>query len=679
MSHNNLSDLETRVKNSKPAGLTDHEKEYAWSKIEAGLTAPVPKFSYLTLFKRAQSRFVAGMVGLLILGGGAATAYAHNAKPGDFLFPVEIVKEKTQIFLAGSEKKREVLHIKFAEKRLAEVRELTALAAVVQNQSTASTTVATSTGAGVASTTAPAPALSKNDMKKIARAEHAITIALDELLKTRNKLATAGNVNAAFVIDDIIEELKGVGDGTITITRIAAKGGDDNGRVSLRATINASSSASSTFSGTVRIEEKKNRTTITLKNDDMKTEVTLKNSENKHGNENEGKREKDNHDNDRDKHDDDRDKHDDDDEDEDDHDGDNRGRNSGKGRGHDDDDDKKGGKKITICHTSGTARQSLSIAVAAARAHIAHGDTLGVCATTTTPPASDTSAPTLTSITALPIATSATISWNTNEDATARVWLSTTSPVSTINTPTQERTTFALSHSFSLSGLASGTTYFYILSSSDAAGNRATSSQGSFTTIAAGDTTAPIVSGTNVTTNTTSATLSFTTDENAKARVWISSSSPVATDGSPDIDESSFASTHSASLSGLIPNTLYHYIISVVDAAGNRATTSDATFTTTAPADTVAPVISAASVATTTSSATISWTTGESTNGAVYFSQTTPVNTGTASSVEVNVFATTHSALLSGLTASTTYHYLIVARDNAGNSATSSEHSFTLE
>jgi hypothetical protein len=661
MSNNNSSNLETSMKNIKPAGLTDHEKEYSWSKIEAGLTAPVPAFSYIALFKRAQSKFIAITVGLLILGGGAATASAHYAKPGDFFFPVAIAKEKAQIFLATDIKKKEVLHIKFAEKRLAEVRELAALAHL-HTQASGSTTVTTTNGSSTATATTPAPVISKNEAKKIERAERAMTIALAQLTETRQALADAGNTGAAFVIDDIIEELKGVGDGAVTITHIAAKGNGQSGQMSLRATITASSSASSTFAGTVRIEEKKNSTKIVLKDNNIKTEVTLGNTkgnsdkkDDDHGNKPENKPER---------------KHEKDDDDEDDdHDRDDRNNH----------DDKKNGRKVDICHISGTSRQTINIAVNAARAHIAHGDTLGVCTITTTPGTSDTAAPTLTNIAAAPLQSTATISWSTNEQATAYVWFSTTSPVVTTGTPTQERTSLSLAHTFSLSGLTSGTTYYYIVSSSDATGNRATSSQGRFTTGAAADTTPPTVSGTGVTTNTTSAALSFTTSESARARVWLGTTSPVSTEVSPVIDENSFSTAHSASLSSLAPSTLYHYIISVVDSAGNRATTSDATFTTSVPADTTAPVISSITAATTTSSAAISWTTNESTNGTLYFSQTTPVNTATASTVLVSVFATTHQASLSGLTSSTTYHYLIVARDTSGNTATSSEHSFIID
>ena len=50
--------------------------------------------------------------------------------------------------------------------------------------------------------------------------------------------------------------------------------------------------------------------------------------------------------------------------------------------------------------------------------------------------------------------------------------------------------------------------------------------------------------------------------------------------------------SHSASLSGLAANTLYHYRVKSRDAAGNLATSGDFTFTTAAAPDTTAPVIS---------------------------------------------------------------------------------------
>ncbi|OHA89346.1 MAG: hypothetical protein A2653_01490 [Candidatus Zambryskibacteria bacterium RIFCSPHIGHO2_01_FULL_43_25] len=103
---------------------------------------------------------------------------------------------------------------------------------------------------------------------------------------------------------------------------------------------------------------------------------------------------------------------------------------------------------------------------------------------TTTPPVVDTAAPVISGV----FATSTTavmtiIKWTTDENATSRVWYSTTSPVSiagTINTGTND---LVNNHSVPLSDLATSTAYYYLVVSGDGSGNTATSSQYSFTTL----------------------------------------------------------------------------------------------------------------------------------------------------------------------------------------------------
>ena len=150
---------------------------------------------------------------------------------------------------------------------------------------------------------------------------------------------------------------------------------------------------------------------------------------------------------------------------------------------------------VAICHKpSGTSPQTLVIAVPALGAHLAHGDTVGVCpgsgAGTTTPPSPpppppDTTAPTLSAISASSTAsTTGQVIWTTNEPATSKVWYGTSSPLtiggSTANVST---TTLVTSHLLALSGLSASTTYQYAVESRDAAGNAATSSAQSFTTL----------------------------------------------------------------------------------------------------------------------------------------------------------------------------------------------------
>lgn len=105
---------------------------------------------------------------------------------------------------------------------------------------------------------------------------------------------------------------------------------------------------------------------------------------------------------------------------------------------------------------------------------------------TTTPPVAtstpDTTPPIISQITAINIATTTTrVNWVTNELADGKVWYGTSTPVTSMNATLTISAALLMNHEFSLSNLATSTVYFYLLSSTDAAGNTATSSQNSFT------------------------------------------------------------------------------------------------------------------------------------------------------------------------------------------------------
>ncbi len=103
---------------------------------------------------------------------------------------------------------------------------------------------------------------------------------------------------------------------------------------------------------------------------------------------------------------------------------------------------------------------------------------------TTTPPVADTTAPSLSNIVVSGIsAVSAMISWNTNENATSKVYYATTSPVDLGSASTASSASLMMTHSLSLSSLTASTTYYYVLESRDAAGNTATTSTASFLTL----------------------------------------------------------------------------------------------------------------------------------------------------------------------------------------------------
>ena len=102
----------------------------------------------------------------------------------------------------------------------------------------------------------------------------------------------------------------------------------------------------------------------------------------------------------------------------------------------------------------------------------------------------DTTAPTIANVAVFSVSTaSAAISWTTDERATSRVDYGGTSTYGAVAADA----TLTSTHTIALSGLASGTTYHYRVSSSDASGNTGTSADATFTTVTA-DTTAPTVS-----------------------------------------------------------------------------------------------------------------------------------------------------------------------------------------
>jgi hypothetical protein len=100
---------------------------------------------------------------------------------------------------------------------------------------------------------------------------------------------------------------------------------------------------------------------------------------------------------------------------------------------------------------------------------------------------------------------------------------------------------------------------------------------------------------------------------------------------------------------------------------------------TSTPRDITAPIISSIGtnslLATTTN---IVWTTNETSNSKVWFGTSTPVNYKADPNVRFgDLFVTNHVVPLSGLATSATYYYIVGSVDGSGNTATSSQSSFT--
>ncbi len=189
------------------------------------------------------------------------------------------------------------------------------------------------------------------------------------------------------------------------------------------------------------------------------------------------------------------------------------------------------------------------------------------------------------------------------------------------------------------------------------------------------DTTKPVISNVSATAiTTTGATIMWSTNEGTTMQVQYGTTTGY---GSLSSLDSTLMTSHSVVLTGLMPNTMYNYVVWSKDAANNTATSSNMTFTTSAP-DMTAPVLSSVmSSAVATTTATVSWTSNEAATGKVYFGTANPLVLASASATSSAALTTGHTLWLSGLMASTTYYFVVESKDAANNTATSSQMWFT--
>ena len=190
---------------------------------------------------------------------------------------------------------------------------------------------------------------------------------------------------------------------------------------------------------------------------------------------------------------------------------------------------------------------------------------------------------------------------------------------------------------------------------------------------AAADTTPPVISSVTVSSLTsTTATITWTTNEPADAQAEYGLTTAYGTLSAPD---SNLVTAHVRALTGLSAGTLYHYRVRSQDASGNLAVSADSTLTTIA-VDTTAPTISIASPA---ASAVVS--------GTITVSATASDNVGVVG-VQYKLDGANLSAeqtiapyaISWDTTAATNAAHTLtaVARDAAGNAATSAPVTITV-
>ncbi len=262
----------------------------------------------------------------------------------------------------------------------------------------------------------------------------------------------------------------------------------------------------------------------------------------------------------------------------------------------------------------------------------------------------------------------ATITWSTDVVANTQVAYGTTTALGQLS-PLQ--TALAASHGVTLTGLASGTTYYFVAQSTGANGATGYSNTLTFTTTGTPSAPAPVISNVTATAITsTSVTITWTTDQASTAQVNYGATTAYGS-SSPVI--STLQTSQSVTLTGLTPSTLYNFQVVSANSAGTVATSADYTFTTASPVP--APVITAVAAGSlTNTTATITWTTDEPSSSQVNYGPTTAYG---SSSTLNSALVTSHSVTLTGLIAGTTYNFDVISANSGGSQSTSTNSTFT--
>lgn len=258
-------------------------------------------------------------------------------------------------------------------------------------------------------------------------------------------------------------------------------------------------------------------------------------------------------------------------------------------------------------------------------------------------------------------ATTATITWTTNESATSTVNYGLSNSYGSASSSSS----FATTHSIMLTGLSSGTTYHFQVASGDAYYNVATSSDYTFMTSVV-DTTPPTVSlAAPVANEATSSTMTLAA--NASDNVAVAGVK-FYIDGvqiGGEDTTSPYATTFDTTATS---SGTYTAFAVARDTSNNYATSSSVSFTI----NNAGPVIYSIAAATTSSGATIGWKSDLPASSEIAFGLFSSYSTSTS----VSGTGTSHSVTLVGLPPCAVYHYAVVSTDGSSHTSTSSDATF---
>ena len=290
----------------------------------------------------------------------------------------------------------------------------------------------------------------------------------------------------------------------------------------------------------------------------------------------------------------------------------------------------------------------------------------------TTASTSDVTAPIISNVASSNIAyNTGRITWTTNEASTSYVEFGTSTSYGRMYGQAE----YVTSHTVDLPlDLLPATTYNYRVRSIDSAGNEGMSGNYTFETSASpSDSTAPVISNIVIgNPDTTSVTITWTTDEVADSYIGYSESSGVYSheQGTP-----ARVTSHSVDLVGLDPGTTYYFQVKSKDPSGNQALDASHQFTTDSSGSSP-PVISDIQIIDVGSNtATITWTTNKSSTSFVEYGFDS--NYGNTQGQYDSV--TSHSVTLNALASDATYHFRVRSTDSSDLEKVSTDDTFTTD
>lgn len=263
---------------------------------------------------------------------------------------------------------------------------------------------------------------------------------------------------------------------------------------------------------------------------------------------------------------------------------------------------------------------------------------------------------------------SATVLWDTNEPATTVVNYGLTASYG--SNVVGDGGALVLSHRADLSGLTADTIYHFQVITADSSGYTTTTVDDTFRTLGGPDLTPPTISNIrviNITEN--SADVLWDTNEPATSRVEYGLTTSY---GLSTATLAALVTSHSVPLSGLLPNTLYHFRVFSTDSSGNEAVSVDGTFTTLIAVP--PPVISDIRVINiTVNSGIVTWQTDKAATSRVRYGLRTSYELGNS---YLAGLVTAHSVPLTSLLPNTVYHFEVSSADALGHTATSTDQTF---